>query len=104
MKVTPNQIKNLLNNAFGFCDKYGTLYHSCFEITIVLASICKGEDKWFALIDKQNGNLQIFEFDGAEVTNGTLSVHHRNSEVYEQFNILVVATDGSNLLPQLLGE
>ena len=97
MKVTPNQIKNLLNNAFGFCDKYGTLYHSCFENDL-------NPDKWFELIDNQNGDFQIFEFDGAEVTNGTLSVHHRNSEVYEQFNILVVATDGSNLLPQLLGE
>jgi len=97
MKVTPNQVKNLLNNAYGFCDKYGTLYHSCFEID-------SNPDKWFELIDNQNGDLQIFEFDGAEVTNGTLSVHHRNSEVCEQFTILVVATDGSNLLPQLLGE
>jgi hypothetical protein len=97
MKVTPNQLKNLLNNAYGFMNKCGTLYlYDAFNES--------NNSNWFEFIDKRDGGVERFEFEGAEVTNGTLSVRYRNSEVYEQFTILVVATDGSNLLPQLLGE
>ena len=95
MKVTPNQVKNLLNNAFGFYDKYGTIYHYDNDLS---------HDEWFQLIDNRDGDIEIFEYADAEICNGTLSVHYRNSEVFEQFTILVVATDGSNLLPQLLEE
>jgi hypothetical protein len=97
MKVTPHQIKNLLNNAFGFVDKYGTLYHYYFDENDVAGNT-------FQLIDHSNGTIDICSFYNAEIINGSISIHVPNTEYFRMYTILVVATDGSNLLPQLLDD
>jgi hypothetical protein len=99
MKITPHQIKNLLNNAYGFTDEFNTLYqHHVYEIDEdVIGGI-------FKLIDHANGVIDILSFDNAEVINGSVSFYSPITEDFRMYTILVVATDGSNLLPQLLGE
>jgi len=98
MKVTPNQIKNLLNNAYGFVDEYGTLYSYHVE--------GDEEPNTFWLIDHQNGEtVFIGSLDNAEICNGAISFYIPGStKDFQTFTILAVASDGSNLLPQLLGE
>jgi hypothetical protein len=98
MKVTQNQVKNLLNNAYGFCDEYGTLYYyNVYDID-------EGVVDTFQLIDHQNGDIDICSFDNAEVINGSVSFSISGTDEFRKYAILVVATDGSNLLPQLLAE
>jgi len=97
MKVTPNQVKNLLNNAYGFIDSYGTLY--------AFLGPPANEPNTFWLIDLKNGDtVFIGSFDNAEICNGSISFNEPGTEDFQTFTILVVATDGSNLMPQLLGE
>jgi len=97
MKVTPDQVKNLLNNAYGFVSEYGTLYHYHVE--------GDEEPNTFWLMDNRNGDtVFIGSFDNADICNGAISFYIPGTEDFQTFTILVVATDGSNLLPQLLGE
>jgi hypothetical protein len=96
MKVTPHQIKNLLNNAYGFIDVFNTLYY--------VYDIAEGAGDTFQLIDHANGVIDILSFDNAEICNGSVSFYSPTAEDFRMYTILVVATDGSNLLPQLLGE
>jgi hypothetical protein len=98
MKVTPHQIKNLLNNAYGFIDEFNTLYQ------YYVYDIDEGAGDTFQLIDHANGVIDILSFDNAEICNGSVSFYSPTTEDFRMYTILVVATDGSNLLPQLLGE
>ena len=97
MKVTPNQIKNLLNNAYGFIDSYGTLYHYHFDENDVAGNT-------FQLIDHSLACWRLCSFYNAEIINGSVSFYSPITEDFRMYTILVVATDGSNLMPQLLGE
>jgi hypothetical protein len=91
MKLTKEQLKCLVCNAYGFADSYSSLllgHESLFD------------DNTFTLSGNDD-ELMVFSYENAELVNGSLSLERVNGTI-ESLTVLVCATDGSGLTTELL--
>lgn len=92
MNITKDQIKSLILNAYGFMSRYNGLYF-CQEDYV--------HDETFELVDI-DGECYEFTYNNASVCNGSVTFQDAIIGEAITFTILIVPTDGSGLMPELL--
>lgn len=90
--ITKEQIKNLLSNVYGFMSRCNTL---CF------CPPSYAREESFDLFDI-DGDCIEFTYNNATVCNGSVTFEQLDGLKLRLFTILVVPTDGSGLMPQIL--
>jgi len=91
MNITKEQIRNLILNAYGFMAKDNALYH-CQDDYV--------HAEMFELVTN-DGDCFEFRYTNASVCNGNV-VFEDTMGMPIEFTVLIVPTDGSNLMPRLL--
>lgn len=92
MNITKEQIKSLILNAYGFMSKYNSL-HFCQEDYV--------HNETFELVDI-DGECYELTYNNASVCNGSVTFEEVDGGKLVRFTILIVPTDGSGLMPELL--
>ena len=90
--ITKEQVRNLISNVYGFMNGRDESLYYCQDDYV--------HDQTFELVDI-DGNYYEFTYDNAEVCNGSVTFEATNG-VYVTFIVLIVPTDGSELMPRLL--